>query len=59
MLRTSLVLISAWKIVTNCFANVSTSAKLPTKAIAIDFVICIGLECIGRRRVSTCMQLKK
>ena len=50
--RTSLLLasISAWKIVTDCLANLSTSAKLLTKAITIDFVICIGLESSGRRR---------
>ena len=44
MLRTSLASISAWKIVTDCLAKLSTSATLLTKAITIDFVICIGLE---------------
>ena len=39
-----LLSISAWKIVTDCLANLSTSVKLLTKAISIDFVICIGLE---------------
>ena len=42
--RTSLALIWAWKIVTDCLGNLSTSAKLPTNAITIDFVICIGLD---------------
>ena len=38
---------SLWKIVTDCLGNLSISAKLLTKAITIDFVICIGLEYIG------------
>ena len=44
MLRTSLASIWAWKIVTDCLGNLSTSAKLLTKAITINFVICIGLD---------------
>ena len=44
MPRTSLASIWAWKIVTDCLGNLSTSAKLPTKAITINFVICIGLD---------------
>ena len=36
--------LSAWKITTDCLVNLSTSATLLTKAITIDFVICIGLE---------------
>ena len=40
----SLASIWAWKIVTDCLGNLSTSAKLLTKAITIDFVICIGLD---------------
>ena len=53
------MLISVWKIVANCIADLSTSANLLTKAITIDFVIWIGLEYIRRRRFSTCMQIRK